>query len=227
MTSRPIPGGVIPTHSTRTGGMSTDGRSAGPLSATTTTHPQTMHYGATTAAGTCRRVPPGVMFKDGPTRPSPRASFSPKVLLFSEGTVGTRVATIFSKLDLSATLTHHRRILAVLRFLDGNSGNGQTSEVGHGWGRGGLPCTWSRCRLEIVVADRKRRGLQVGDDLLVPAGQRDLEDRLAVDGQCCPVVQNHQKVAHDAVAIRFLVVVEVGFDENHRDLIPAGGRVVI
>jgi DNA-binding NarL/FixJ family response regulator len=40
-------------------------------------------------------------------------------LVISEGAVGKHVANIFSKLDLPATSTDHRRVLAVLRYLEG------------------------------------------------------------------------------------------------------------
>jgi DNA-binding NarL/FixJ family response regulator len=40
-------------------------------------------------------------------------------LVVSEGAVEKHVANIFSKLDLPATSTDHRRVLAVLRFLEG------------------------------------------------------------------------------------------------------------
>jgi DNA-binding NarL/FixJ family response regulator len=40
-------------------------------------------------------------------------------LVVSEGAVEKHVANIFSKLDLPATATDHRRVLAVLRYLDG------------------------------------------------------------------------------------------------------------
>jgi DNA-binding NarL/FixJ family response regulator len=40
-------------------------------------------------------------------------------LVISEGAVEKHVANIFSKLDLPATSTDHRRILAVLRYLEG------------------------------------------------------------------------------------------------------------
>jgi DNA-binding NarL/FixJ family response regulator len=40
-------------------------------------------------------------------------------LVVSEGAVEKHVANIFSKLDLAATSTDHRRVLAVLRYLDG------------------------------------------------------------------------------------------------------------
>ena len=40
-------------------------------------------------------------------------------LVISEGAVEKHVANIFSKLGLPATSTDHRRVLAVLRFLDG------------------------------------------------------------------------------------------------------------
>ncbi|HET9076535.1 MAG TPA: response regulator transcription factor [Acidimicrobiales bacterium] len=40
-------------------------------------------------------------------------------LVISEGAVEKHVANIFAKLDLAATSTDHRRVLAVLRYLDG------------------------------------------------------------------------------------------------------------
>ena len=40
-------------------------------------------------------------------------------LVISEGAVEKHVANIFSKLDLPATSTDHRRVLAVLRYLEG------------------------------------------------------------------------------------------------------------
>jgi DNA-binding NarL/FixJ family response regulator len=40
-------------------------------------------------------------------------------LIVSEGAVEKHVANIFSKLDLPATSTDHRRVLAVLRYLEG------------------------------------------------------------------------------------------------------------
>jgi len=40
-------------------------------------------------------------------------------LVISEGAVEKHVANIFSKLDLSASSTDHRRVLAVLRYLEG------------------------------------------------------------------------------------------------------------
>jgi len=40
-------------------------------------------------------------------------------LVISEGAVGKHVANIFLKLDLPATSTDHRRVLAVLRYLQG------------------------------------------------------------------------------------------------------------
>jgi DNA-binding NarL/FixJ family response regulator len=40
-------------------------------------------------------------------------------LVISEGAVEKHVANIFSKLDLPATPTDHRRVLAVLRYLEG------------------------------------------------------------------------------------------------------------
>jgi DNA-binding NarL/FixJ family response regulator len=40
-------------------------------------------------------------------------------LVVSEGAVEKHIANIFSKLDLPATPTDHRRILAVLRYLEG------------------------------------------------------------------------------------------------------------
>jgi DNA-binding NarL/FixJ family response regulator len=40
-------------------------------------------------------------------------------LVISEGAVEKHIANIFSKLDLPATPTDHRRILAVLRYLEG------------------------------------------------------------------------------------------------------------
>jgi DNA-binding NarL/FixJ family response regulator len=40
-------------------------------------------------------------------------------LVVSEGAVEKHVANIFSKLDLAATSTDHRRVLAVLRYLEG------------------------------------------------------------------------------------------------------------
>jgi DNA-binding NarL/FixJ family response regulator len=40
-------------------------------------------------------------------------------LVISEGAVGKHVANIFSKLDLPPTSTDHRRVLAVLRYLEG------------------------------------------------------------------------------------------------------------
>ena len=40
-------------------------------------------------------------------------------LVISEGAVEKHVANIFSKLDLPASPTDHRRVLAVLRYLDG------------------------------------------------------------------------------------------------------------
>jgi DNA-binding NarL/FixJ family response regulator len=40
-------------------------------------------------------------------------------LVISEGAVEKHVANIFSKLDLAATSTDHRRVLAVLRYLEG------------------------------------------------------------------------------------------------------------
>jgi len=40
-------------------------------------------------------------------------------LVISEGAVEKHVANIFSKLDLQATSTDHRRVLAVLRYLEG------------------------------------------------------------------------------------------------------------
>jgi len=40
-------------------------------------------------------------------------------LVVSEGAVEKHVANIFSKLDLPATSTDHRRVLAVLRYLEG------------------------------------------------------------------------------------------------------------
>jgi DNA-binding NarL/FixJ family response regulator len=40
-------------------------------------------------------------------------------LVISEGAVEKHVANIFSKLDLAATPTDHRRVLAVLRYLEG------------------------------------------------------------------------------------------------------------
>lgn len=43
-------------------------------------------------------------------------------LVVSEGAVEKHVANIFSKLDLAATSTDHRRVLAVLRYLEGWSG---------------------------------------------------------------------------------------------------------
>jgi hypothetical protein len=39
-------------------------------------------------------------------------------LVISEGAVEKHVANIFSKLDLPATPTDHRRVLAVLRYLE-------------------------------------------------------------------------------------------------------------
>ena len=50
--------------------------------------------------------------KDAPTRPSPRA------LVVTEGAVEKHVANIFSKLDLPVSENDHRRVLAVLRFLE-------------------------------------------------------------------------------------------------------------
>ena len=41
------------------------------------------------------------------------------ILVISEGAVEKHVANIFAKLDLPATTTDHRRVLAVLRYLDG------------------------------------------------------------------------------------------------------------
>ena len=41
------------------------------------------------------------------------------VLVVSEGAVEKHIANIFSKLDLPASPTDHRRILAVLRYLEG------------------------------------------------------------------------------------------------------------
>jgi DNA-binding NarL/FixJ family response regulator len=40
-------------------------------------------------------------------------------LIVSEGAVEKHVANIFSKLDLPATSGDHRRVLAVLRYLEG------------------------------------------------------------------------------------------------------------
>ena len=40
-------------------------------------------------------------------------------LIISEGAVEKHIANIFSKLDLPATSTDHRRVLAVLRYLEG------------------------------------------------------------------------------------------------------------
>ena len=40
-------------------------------------------------------------------------------LVVSEGAVEKHVANIFAKLDLPATPTDHRRVLAVLRYLEG------------------------------------------------------------------------------------------------------------
>jgi DNA-binding NarL/FixJ family response regulator len=40
-------------------------------------------------------------------------------LVISEGAVEKHIANIFSKLDLQATSTDHRRVLAVLRYLEG------------------------------------------------------------------------------------------------------------
>jgi DNA-binding NarL/FixJ family response regulator len=40
-------------------------------------------------------------------------------LVISEGAVEKHVANIFAKLDLPATPTDHRRVLAVLRYLEG------------------------------------------------------------------------------------------------------------
>jgi DNA-binding NarL/FixJ family response regulator len=40
-------------------------------------------------------------------------------LVVSEGAVEKHVANIFAKLDLPATATDHRRVLAVLRYLEG------------------------------------------------------------------------------------------------------------
>jgi len=40
-------------------------------------------------------------------------------LVISEGAVEKHVANIFSKLDLAATSADHRRVLAVLRYLEG------------------------------------------------------------------------------------------------------------
>jgi DNA-binding NarL/FixJ family response regulator len=40
-------------------------------------------------------------------------------LVISEGAVEKHIANIFSKLDLPATSTDHRRVLAVLRYLEG------------------------------------------------------------------------------------------------------------
>jgi DNA-binding NarL/FixJ family response regulator len=40
-------------------------------------------------------------------------------LVISEGAVEKHIANIFSKLDLPATPTDHRRVLAVLRYLEG------------------------------------------------------------------------------------------------------------
>jgi DNA-binding NarL/FixJ family response regulator len=40
-------------------------------------------------------------------------------LVISQGAVEKYVANIFAKLDLPATSNDHRRVLAVLRYLDG------------------------------------------------------------------------------------------------------------
>jgi DNA-binding NarL/FixJ family response regulator len=40
-------------------------------------------------------------------------------MVISEGAVEKHVASIFSKLDLPASPADHRRVLAVLRYLDG------------------------------------------------------------------------------------------------------------
>ena len=40
-------------------------------------------------------------------------------LVVSEGAVEKHVANIFSKLDLPASPADHRRVLAVLRYLEG------------------------------------------------------------------------------------------------------------
>jgi DNA-binding NarL/FixJ family response regulator len=40
-------------------------------------------------------------------------------LVISEGAVEKHVANIFAKLDLPASAADHRRVLAVLRYLDG------------------------------------------------------------------------------------------------------------
>ena len=40
-------------------------------------------------------------------------------LVVSEGAVEKHIANIFSKLDLPASSTDHRRVLAVLRYLEG------------------------------------------------------------------------------------------------------------
>ena len=40
-------------------------------------------------------------------------------LVVSEGAVEKHVANIFAKLDLPASSTDHRRVLAVLRYLEG------------------------------------------------------------------------------------------------------------
>src|SRR3984885_4281609 len=43
-------------------------------------------------------------------------------LVISEGAIEKHVANIFAKLDLPATSTDHRRVLAVLRYLEGGAG---------------------------------------------------------------------------------------------------------
>ena len=40
-------------------------------------------------------------------------------LVISEGAVEKHIANIFSKLDLPTSSTDHRRVLAVLRYLEG------------------------------------------------------------------------------------------------------------
>jgi DNA-binding NarL/FixJ family response regulator len=81
-----------------------------------TAHSLTKRYGTSTAVDklSAREREVLALMAEGRTNSAIATS-----LVISEGAVEKHVANIFSKLDLPATSSDHRRVLAVLRYLEG------------------------------------------------------------------------------------------------------------
>jgi ABC-2 type transport system ATP-binding protein len=88
-----------------------------------TAHSLTKRYGTSTAVDNLTfEVPPGVVTGFLGPNGSGKSTTMRMIMgldLPDSGAVEKHVANIFSKLDLPVTPTDHRRVLAVLRYLEG------------------------------------------------------------------------------------------------------------